>query len=115
YQESMEAIQDMDLDEGLNWVIDNKCSRETFRIGNQKPVDSLRILKTLGENQLKILSEMDPDELKNIYRMEAIPDRGSPQESLRAYLDQFLTVMPDALIYVLRDSGLYIVPKSQEG
>ncbi|TFG50115.1 MAG: DUF2088 domain-containing protein [Anaerolineales bacterium] len=114
YQESMEAIQDMNLDEGLSWVIDNKCSRETFRIGNQKPVDSLRILKTLGDNNLKILSEMDPVELKNIYRLEAIPDRGSPQESLRIYIDQFLTAKPDALIYVLRDAGLYVVPDGQE-
>jgi nickel-dependent lactate racemase len=113
YQETMEAIQDMDLDQALTWVIDNKCSRETFRIGNQKPVDILRILKTLGENRIKILSEMDPEELRRIYRLDAIPDHGSPRESLRHFLEQFLTEKPDALIYVLRDAGLYVVPQNR--
>ncbi len=109
YQETMEAIQDMDLDEALSWVIDHKCSRETFRIGNQKPVDTLRILKTLGENRIKILSGMDPDELRRVYRMDPLPNLESPQETLRSYLDKFLTEKPQALIYVLKDAGLYIV------
>ena len=113
YQETMEAIQGMDLDQALNWVIDNKCSRETFRIGNQKPVDILRILKSLGEGQIKILSEMDPDDLQNIYRLQALPDRGSPRDSLRSFLDQYLAQNPSALIYVLKDAGLYVVPQSQ--
>jgi len=109
YQETMEAIQDMDLDEALSWVIENKCSRETFRIGNQKPVDTLRMLKTLGENRIKILSGMDPDELRRVYRMDPLPNLGSPQETLRRYLDKFLTEKPEALIYVLKDPGLFIV------
>ena len=110
YQETMESIRDMDLDQALNWVIDNKCNLETFRIGNQKPVDTIRILKSLGENQIKILSEMDPEELRQTYRMDALEDKGSPQESLRYFVDQFLVKKPTALIYVLKDSGLYIVP-----
>ena len=109
YQETMEAVQDMGLDEALSWVIDHKCSRETFRIGNQKPVDTLRILKTLGENRIKILSGMDPDELRQIYRMDPLPKMESPLETLRVYLDKFLTEQPEALIYVLTDAGLYIV------
>ena len=109
YQETMEAIQDMELDEALSWVIDHKCSRETFRIGNQKPVDTLRMLKTMGENRIKILSVMDPDELRQIYRMDPLPNLGSPQEILRVYLDKFLTEKPEALIYVLKDAGLYVV------
>lgn len=111
YRETMEAVQDMDLDQALNWVLDNKCSVETFRIGNQKPVDSIRILKTLGENQIKILSEMDPEELQKTFRMESVVDQGSPQESLRYFVDQFLNDKPDGLIYVLKDSGLYVVPE----
>ncbi|MFV1948648.1 MAG: lactate racemase domain-containing protein, partial [Anaerolineales bacterium] len=107
YRKTMEAVQEMDLDQALNWVIDNKCSLETFRIGNQKPVDSIRILKTLGENQIIILSEMDPEELQKTYRMESVVDQGSPQESLRYFVDQFLNDKPDGLIYVLKDSGLY--------
>jgi len=111
YQETMEAIKGMNLDEALNWVIDNKCSLDTFRIGNQKPVDSIRILKTLGDNRLCILSEMDPDELRQTYRLEPLVDQGSPQESLRFFVNQFLKKKPDALIYVLKDAGLYIIPE----
>jgi nickel-dependent lactate racemase len=111
YRETMEAVQDMDLDQALNWVIDNKCSLETFQIGNQKPVDSIRILKTLGENRIKILSEMDPQELQKTYRMESVADQGSPRESLRFFVDQFLNDKPDAIIYILKDSGLYIIPE----
>ena len=109
YQEAMEAVQEMDLDEALNWVIDNTCSKETFRIGNQKPVDVFRMLKSLGENQIKILSEMDPDDLLQTYRIVAVPDQGSPEESLRSYVSQFLDEKPDALIYVMKDAGLYVV------
>ncbi len=115
YQESMEAVQGLDLDQALNWVIDNTCSRDTFRIGNQKPVDTLRMLKSLGENRIKILSEMDPEELLRVYRLVEIPDLGSPQESLRNYVNQFLDEKPDALIYVLKDAGLYVVPEDEEG
>ena len=110
YQETMEAIQDMELDEALSWVIDNKCSQETFRIGNQKPVDTIRILKSLGENRIKILSEMDPGELRQIYRLDPLPDQGNPRDTLMNYLDKFLTENPEALIYVLKDAGLYVVP-----
>ncbi|MFL7814424.1 MAG: lactate racemase domain-containing protein [Anaerolineales bacterium] len=110
YQDSMEAVQGLDLDQAMHWVIDNKCSLETFRIGNQKPVDTLRILKTLGEGHIKILSEMDPQELRNVYRLEAIPDRGSPQSSLRGFVEDYLAENPGALVYLLRDSGLYIIP-----
>jgi hypothetical protein len=67
------------------------------------------MLKTLGENRIKILSVMDPDELQQVYRMDPLPNLESPQESLRAYLDKFLTEKPEALIYVLKDAGLYVV------
>ena len=115
YQEAMEAVQDMELDSALDWVIDNTCSKETFRIGNQKPVDTLRMLKSLGENQIKILSEMDPDDLSQTYRLVAIPNQGSPEESLRGYVSQFLEEKPDALIYVLKDAGLYVIPDNETG
>jgi nickel-dependent lactate racemase len=112
YRDSMTSIQDLDLNQAMNWVIDNTCSRETFKIGNQKPVDILRMLKTLGEGKIKILSEMDANQMKNLYRLDPIPDLGSPEESLRGYINQFLTEKPDALIYVLQDPGLYVVPKN---
>ncbi len=112
YQETMEAVQGMDLDQALSWVIDNKCSSKTFRIGNQKPVDTLRILKSLGEGHIKILSGMDGKELRELYRLDPLPINGSPQESLRSYLEEYTAANPDALIYILNDAGLYVVPKS---
>jgi len=113
YQESMQAVQGMDLGPAMDWIINNKCGLDTFRIGNQKPVDTLRILKSLGEGQIKILSEMDPVELKEVYRLDPLKEKGSPQQTLRDFLDQFLKVNPEALIYVLRDAGLYVVPDHQ--
>jgi nickel-dependent lactate racemase len=110
YQESMQAVQGMDLDQAREWVIHNKCSLDSFRIGNQKPVDTLRILKSLGDGHIKILSKMDPVELKEVYRLDPLQDKGSPRESLRDFLNQFLKDKPDALIYLLRDAGLHVVP-----
>lgn len=115
YHDAMEAVKDMDLDQALLWVLDNTCSKETFRIGNQKPVDVLRMLKSLGENQIKILSEMDPEELLHTYRIASIPDAGTPEESLRQYVSEFLDEKPDALVYVLKDAGLYVVADDDAG
>jgi nickel-dependent lactate racemase len=115
YHDAMEAVKDMDLDQALLWVLENTCSKETFRIGNQKPVDVLRMLKSLGENQIKILSEMDPEELLHTYRIASIPDAGTPEESLRQYVGEFLEKKPDALIYVLKDAGLYVVADDDAG
>jgi nickel-dependent lactate racemase len=111
YQETMEAVKGMGLDEALAWIIDNKCSPETFRIGNQKPVDTIRILKTLGENKVKILSKMDPEELRTLYRLDPLPDMGSPLESLRHFVEQYLNENPDCLIYVVQNAGLYVIPQ----
>ena len=99
----------MSLDQAINWVIENKCSRNTFKIGNQKPVDTLRMLKTLGENKIRILSELDQEELRRVFRLDPIPHQGSPQETLRSYFDQYLEENPEALIYVMHDAGLYVV------
>jgi nickel-dependent lactate racemase len=112
YQESMRSVQDMELAPALEWIINNNCNLHTFRIGNQKPVDMLRILKAVGEDQIKILSEMDPADLKSVYRMDPLEDLGSPQESLRGFLNNYLQAKPNALVYLLRDSGLYVVPGS---
>lgn len=113
YKETMENIQGQSLDQALAWVLENKCSVETFRIGNQKPVDTLRILKTLEDGEIRVLSEMDPDLLRDVYRMNPLPGAYDPRQALRTYLTGFLDQNPDALIYVLQDAGLYVVPESQ--
>jgi len=108
YHETMLAVKDMDLDEALAWVVANKCSEETFKIGNQKPVDLLRILK---ENQIDMITEMDHTELKNTFRINGIGIQGSVQETLRNYVKKFLEEKPDGLIYIMADAGIYVMPK----
>jgi nickel-dependent lactate racemase len=111
YQETMEAVQGLPVDQALEWVIDHKCSVETFRIGNQKPVDILRILKSLGNGGVDILSEMDPDTLRDVYRLHPLPGMENPQEAFQAYLSSFMRENPNAVVYLLKDPGLYVIPE----
>ncbi|HUU78636.1 MAG TPA: lactate racemase domain-containing protein [candidate division Zixibacteria bacterium] len=109
YHDTMLAVKDKNLDEALEWVVANKCSEETFKIGNQKPVDLLRILK---ENQIDMITEMNHKELKDTFRINGIEIKGSVQETLRNYLSDFLKNNPNALIYIMSDAGIYVIPKT---
>ncbi|MGC9777651.1 MAG: nickel-dependent lactate racemase [Candidatus Heimdallarchaeota archaeon] len=108
YHETMLAIKEMNLDDALKWVVENKCSEETFRIGNQKPVDLLRILM---DNQIDMITEMDHKELKETFKINPIEIKDNVQETLRAYVDDFLKVNPEGQIYVMADAGIYVKPK----
>ena len=108
YQDTMTAIKGKDLNESLIWVLANKCSEETFKIGNQKPVDLLRILK---DNQIDMITEMDHKELKDIFRINGIMITGSVEETLRNYVTNFLKDNKDALIYIMSDAGIYVLSK----
>ena len=108
YHDTMLAIKDKDLDEALAWVVANKCSVETFKIGNQKPVDLLRILM---DNQIDMITEMDHKELKDTFRINGVEVKGSVQETLRNYVADYLKDNKDALIYVMSDAGIYVKPK----
>ena len=107
YHETMTSVKDMSLDDALRWVIDNKCSETTFRIGNQKPVDLLRILKN---TRIDMITEMDPRVLKEIYRINHIESVDSMQQTLRRYVRDFLSEKKSALIYVMADAGISVVP-----
>ncbi|MFW9923912.1 MAG: nickel-dependent lactate racemase [Candidatus Thorarchaeota archaeon] len=109
YHDTMLAVKDMNLDEALAWVVANKCSEETFKIGNQKPVDLLRILK---DNQIDMITEMDHKELKETFRINGIPIKGSVQETIRNYISNFLQTNKNGLIYVMADAGIYVIPKA---
>ncbi|MEA2069675.1 MAG: nickel-dependent lactate racemase [Asgard group archaeon] len=105
YHETMLAVKDKDVAEALAWVVANKCSEETFRIGNQKPVDLLRILK---QNQIDMITEMDHEELKETFRINPVEIEGNVQDTLRQYVKQFLQENKAGLIYVMNDAGLYV-------
>jgi hypothetical protein len=108
----MEAVRDLPVDQALKWVIEHTCSVGTFHIGNQKPVDILRILKSLGEGGIKILSEMDPKTLREVYRLDPLPQATDPQKALQTFLTTYLKENPQAVVYLLKDPGLYVVPKN---
>jgi nickel-dependent lactate racemase len=108
YYDTMIAVKDMGLDEALSWVVANKCSEETFKIGNQKPVDLLRILMDV---QLDMITEMDHKELKDVFRINGVEIKGSVQETIRNYVKEFLAEKPDGLIYVMADAGNFVTPK----
>ena len=109
YHETMIAVKDKNLDDALKWVVENKCSEETFRIGNQKPVDLLRILK---DNQIDMITEMDHKELKDIFRISGVEIKGNVRDTMRNYIAKFLKEKPDALIYIMADAGIYVKPKA---
>ena len=108
YLDTMIAIKEMDLDTALTWVIENKCSEETFRIGNQKPVDLLRILK---DNQIDMITEMNHKELKEIFRINPVEVKGTVQETLRNYVSSFLEAKAEGTIYIMADAGNFVKPK----
>ncbi len=111
FEESMKSVVGKDYDEALRYIIDHYCSVDTFVIGNQKPVDLFRILKTV--KGVYILSDMDPNELETVYRLKNIkksPDQ-DPQEALREFLEQYHQENPNATVYFLGDASYLVRPK----
>lgn len=108
YHDTMIAIKEMDLNTALTWVVENKCSEETFRIGNQKPVDLLRILK---DNQIDMITEMDHKELRETFRINPLEIKGTVQETIRNYVSSFLEAKPEGSIYIMADAGNFVKPK----
>ena len=115
YEESIHAAKDLEVRDALRYVIEEYCSEQTFKIGNQKPVDLFRILLDVAEGNIKIISGLDPDELKSVYRMEGcrVADSTEVQKALRDLVSRFLKEHPDPRVYVLDDPGLLINVKNQ--
>ncbi|MFW9956679.1 MAG: lactate racemase domain-containing protein [Candidatus Odinarchaeota archaeon] len=115
YAEAMEAAKDLEVQDALKFVIETYGSEKTFKIGNQKPPDLFRILLDVAEGNIKVVSGLDPDELRSVYRMEGCrPD--SPREVqkiLRDLVTRFLKENPHPRVYVLDDPGLLINVRNQ--
>ena len=111
YQATMEEIKAMDLDEAMKYAIENKCSIDNFKIGNQKVIDILRILKRCT---CHMVTEMDKDLLEDTFRIKYVPHTGTIQESLRAWITKYCEEKNrDPLVYVLPDAGNYIDVKNR--
>ncbi len=115
YEEAMRAAKDMEVQDALRFVIQTYCSEKTFKIGNQKPPDLFRILLDVAEGNIKVISGLDPEELRSIYRMEGCSVNGPEQvrEQLREIVARFLTETPTPRIYVLDDPGLLVNVRNQ--
>jgi hypothetical protein len=111
----MQSSKDLEVRDALRYVIEKYCSEKTFKIGNQKPPDLFRILLDVAEGNIKVVSGLDPNELRDVYRMEGCrpnnPD--DVQRILRELMDRFLKEHPNPRVYVLDDPGLLINVKSQ--
>jgi nickel-dependent lactate racemase len=111
YYDTMNEINGMGLDEAMEHVIKTKCSLENFKIGNQKVVDLIRILKRCT---CHMITEMDKNELESIFQIKYVPRTGTLQESLRTWIQNYRdTKNKDPLIYVLPDAGNYIHVKNR--
>ncbi|NWF95893.1 MAG: DUF2088 domain-containing protein [Candidatus Thorarchaeota archaeon] len=113
YEEAMLAVKGKSVKEALKYVIQTYCSEKTFKIGNQKPPDLFRILLDVREGDIKVVTMLKPDVMRDVYRMEAI-NPASPadvRQALRDLIERWKREHPDntdPVIYVLPDSGLLI-------
>jgi len=115
YEEAMKAAKNLAVPDALKFVIQTYGSEKTFKIGNQKPPDLFRILLDVEEGNIKVVSGLDPVELRSIYRMEGLKPNNPKevQKILRDLVNRFLKGNPKPRIYVLDDPGLLINVKHQ--
>ena len=118
YEEAMHAVKGMMVKDALKFVIEKYGSEQTFKIGNQKPPDLFRILLDVAEHNIKVVTQLDSKELRDIYRMDAInPERPEDaQQVLREIIERFVRENPDIpnpKVYVLDDPGLLIEVKNR--
>ncbi|MFX0045390.1 MAG: lactate racemase domain-containing protein [Candidatus Hermodarchaeota archaeon] len=118
YEEAMHASKDMMVKDALRFVIETYGSEETFKIGNQKPPDLYRIFLDVAEHNVKVVTELDPKELWDVYRMEGINPQGpeDAQNIMRELVDRFAKDNPDIpnpRVYVLPDAGLLVEVKNR--
>jgi nickel-dependent lactate racemase len=110
YHQLMQSIAGKPISEAMQYILDRHCSMETFKMGNQKPIDFLRILRDVGEGNIEMITEMDEKELLKTFRIVKISHKGSIAETLRDYLSKFFSQRngEDSVIYILLDSATYV-------
>ncbi|MFX0093154.1 MAG: lactate racemase domain-containing protein [Candidatus Hodarchaeota archaeon] len=112
YAKTMDAIKDFSVQEALEHVIDHYCGPETFKIGNQKPVDLLRIIKTLGEDHLFVMTEMDAKTLYDVFRMNKVDPADDPSTAFQEFIRNFVVnhhkPETELKIYIINDPGLNV-------
>ena len=82
YENSIKATVGMKVKDALKYCIEHDCSEKTFQIGNQKVPDLFRILLDVAERNIKVVTQLDPKMLSDIYRMEGLNPR-NPADAQR--------------------------------
>ena len=80
-------------------------------VGKMKTsLETARQIQTIGEGNLKIVSDMDPEILRTVFRLTPLkkPDEG-PVEAIRREVKDYMSKNPDGQIYIMDDPGLYVV------
>ena len=61
-----------------------------------------------------MITEMDKDELEDVFQIKYVPRTGTIQESLRVWIQKYREEKnQDPLVYVLPDAGNYIDVKNR--
>lgn len=115
FYEAMKAVKDMDADSAMKHLLKTRCTKENFEIGDQKPIDFFRIKKSTGEESLKIVSEMDPKLLKDVFRIDPLKKPNeTAKKALRNAIEKFMTTHEDPTIYLLRNPDILTLQKNHE-
>lgn len=112
FYEAMKAVKGMDVDSAMKHLLKTRCTKENFEIGDQKPIDLFRIMKTTGEKSLKIVSEMDPELLKHVFRIDPLKKQNETvKKALRNAIEKFMNTHKDPTIYLLKNPDILTLPK----
>jgi nickel-dependent lactate racemase len=106
YKKMMMEIYGMSTRDALDYILDKYCTEEKFKIGYQKPVDLLRILLSVGEDNLLLLSEMEPDLVRKM-RLQPIPRKTyDPEIDVKRYLKN--TIEEEMEVHLIHDPGILV-------
>ena len=108
FLETMKTVKHLSNKEAMQWIIKNKCTESTFEIGIQNAVDLFRILQ-LTEGQIFVYTELNPQLMKETFRVNSLDTTKSPQEALREFILRFLANQPKGMIHVFEDFNLLTV------
>lgn len=102
YYNAMLKVENMDLNKGMKWLVENTCTVDTFEIGNQNPVNLFMLLKKIGEGHLHLYSDMDYNVLSK-FRAKCVPHKETVQAAIRDWVKEIASKFNDPLIYVFQD------------
>ncbi|MHA1975136.1 MAG: lactate racemase domain-containing protein [Candidatus Hodarchaeales archaeon] len=107
YYKAMESVKDLPPQEAMRFCIQHYCSPETFKIGNQKPVDLFRIIKDVGQDNIHIITDFNPELLKNIFRLNAHEVKQiSVADHIKKIILQHLRKISEPSIYIINDPSI---------